>query len=284
MEPSESSSFLPKEMMKGSDAQLFFSNLFANDGPLGPFVNDIRAIVICSAHWEASEYNSMGNKPEKYDVAVQTTEDPSLLFDYYGFPQYTYELTWPAKGSKIVSDEVIRLIETDGNFNVIEERERGYDHGVFIPLMLADPLGSIPTVSVSLPSNRRGELDVEAVTKLGKILAPLREQGILIIGSGQSTHNLRAIRPGKPLPWAEDFVKWMQNTLCQDAISDKIREERLLNWESECKQSGRLAHPREEHLLPLMFAAGAANYGRAECVFHSAIMHSSLAMTSYIFR
>ncbi|RMF33446.1 MAG: dioxygenase, partial [Alphaproteobacteria bacterium] len=134
------------------------------------------ALLVISGHWEAPVFT------------VQTGPAPPLLFDYYGFPPETYELTWPAPGDPALAARVRTLLEGAG-FDTAGDATRGYDHGVFVPLKVAFPAADIPTVQLSL----RADLDAAAHLAAGRALAPLREEGVLIIGSGNTYHNMQVM-------------------------------------------------------------------------------------------
>jgi len=195
-----------------------------------------KGIVVVSAHWEEPV------------PTVMTAEAPPLLFDYYGFPKAAYELTWPAKGSPMLAARVREALAARGIASA-EDAARGFDHGTFVPLKLTYPTPSIPTVQLSL---RKG-LDPSEHLAMGHALAPLREEGIFLVGSGMSYHNMRGFgRPGA-LAESEAFDAWLAETI---AAPEPERNARLAAWTSA--PSARDVHPREEHLLPLMVIAGAA--------------------------
>lgn len=197
------------------------------------------ALVVVSAHWEAPFFT------------VNSAPRPGLLFDYYGFPESTYRIDWPARGSPALADEIRRLLQA-GGFGCAEDPGRGLDHGVFIPLRLAFPQADVPVVQLSL----RRDLDPAAHLAMGRALAPLREQGVLIVGSGMSYHNMRSFRRdgGTADPDSIRFDRWLTETL---PMPGEERDARLVRWsDAPCARS---AHPREEHLLPLHVVAGAAD-------------------------
>ncbi len=212
--------------------------------PMGAYLSKIpellperpKALLIVSAHWEEPEFT------------VQTKPAPGLFFDYYGFPEHTYQLKWPAPGSADLAKRVQDLAATAG-IPVKADAERDYDHGVFIPMLLAFPDAGIPTIQLSLKQG----LDPEAHLALGRALAPLRDEGVLIIGSGLSFHNLRRLMQretgGDIRHVSHDFDAWLAQTLNGDRTA-------LKDWADA--PNARICHPREEHLLPLMVAAGAA--------------------------
>jgi len=201
-----------------------------------------KALLVISGHWEEPAFT------------VQCNAAPPLLFDYGGFPPQTYELTWPAPGDPALSDRVYDLIRAAG-LPAAKETARGFDHGIFVPLKVAFPDADIPCVQLSLAN----DLDPERHIALGQALAPLREEGVLIIGSGNTYHNMgvmmRSMRGGPQDDTAgTEFDAWLTEAVtCADPDE---RNRRLAHW-SEAP-GGRAAHPREEHLIPLHVVAGAA--------------------------
>jgi aromatic ring-opening dioxygenase catalytic subunit (LigB family) len=209
-----------------------------------------RAIVIASGHWEEPV------------ATVSSRPDFSMLYDYGGFPPHTYALQYPAPGSPEVAARVTDLL-TSAGIPVATEHRRGYDHGVFVPLMVALPEANVPVVPLSLVAG----LDPAQHLALGRALAPLRDEDVLIAGSGMSFHNLRALFGGGDLSRAARFDTWLNDAVTGDP--DK-RDERLAAWSAA--PEARFAHPREEHLLPLMVAAGAAEGEPATRVFSDNLM------------
>jgi aromatic ring-opening dioxygenase catalytic subunit (LigB family) len=194
-----------------------------------------RAILLVSGHWEEPQ------------VTVHTGTQPNLYFDYYGFPEHTYRLRWDAPGAPALAQRAKALIEAAG-FPAGEEAERGWDHGVFIPMKVAVPGADIPLVQLSL----RADLDPQAHIAIGRALAPLRDEGVLIVGSGMSFHNLRERGP-QVTARADEW-----DAALTDAVTDvdaARRARRVAAWDA--LPHARFAHPREEHLLPLMVALGA---------------------------
>jgi aromatic ring-opening dioxygenase catalytic subunit (LigB family) len=194
-----------------------------------------KAFLVVTAHWEASQ-PTVGINPK-----------PGMLYDYYGFPAHTYRLQYPAPGAPEVGLEVKRLIEAAG-LPVATDDERGFDHGVFVPFLIIDPKAEIPVVMLSL----RRDLDAAFHIRLGKALAPLREQGVAIVGSGMSFHDLRNFFAGGDGA-SSAFDAWLQETVRLPAAE---RDARLAAWDEA--PGARRCHPREEHLIPLMVVAGAA--------------------------
>jgi 4,5-DOPA dioxygenase extradiol len=211
-----------------------------------------KAVLVVSGHWEAEP------------VAFNVAEHPPLLYDYYGFPEHTYRLRYPAPGAPDVAHDALALVEAAG-FPVREERSRGLDHGVFVPFKLVYPLADVPMVQMSL---RRG-LDPWTHLAIGAALAPLRERGVLIVGSGMSFHNLQiASVDNARIPESEGFDAWLVKAAC--AATPQERQSELVRWSAA--PAARFAHPREEHLMPLMVAAGAAGSDLGTQVFSDRIM------------
>jgi aromatic ring-opening dioxygenase catalytic subunit (LigB family) len=206
-----------------------------------------RAVVVVSGHWEEDP------------IAVNVQAHPSLLYDYYGFPEHTYQLKYAAPGAPALARQVCELLGAAG-LPAREERARGLDHGVFVPFKLIYPEADMPIVQLSL---KRG-LDPATHLRIGAALAPLREEGVLIVGSGMSFHNLgiRSVE-NAPIRQSELFDEWLTRAVC--APDPQSRESELLRWASA--PAARFAHPREEHLLPLMVAAGAARAAAAQHAF-----------------
>jgi len=217
-----------------------------------------KAVLVISAHWEEQL------------PTVMTSAKPPLLFDYYGFPPESYQITWPAPGEPALARRVRELLAGAG-FDSAENAERGFDHGTFVPLKLAYPEANVPTLQLSL---KRG-LDPREHLALGRALAPLREQGVFIVGSGMTFHNLRAFGPQSSKA-AEAFDDWLRESV---PLPQAERDQRLIDWANA--PSARLAHPREEHLLPLMVIAGAAGTDRARVPYNGKIL--DLRLSAYHF-
>lgn len=196
----------------------------------------LRAIVCVTAHWEAPV------------VTVSTCEKPGMLYDYYGFPPAAYTVRWPAPGSVAVARRVEALLGQAG-IPCATDAERGFDHGTFVPLAVAWPQADVPTVQLSL----RAGLDPAEHLAVGRALAPLRDEGVLIVGSGMTFHNLRIFWDPRAIPLAEGFDAWLREAVTG---SPERRDTTLTLWKQA--PHAALVHPREEHLLPLMVVAGAA--------------------------
>ncbi|ALM53763.1 DODA-type extradiol aromatic ring-opening family dioxygenase [Halomonas huangheensis] len=213
-----------------------------------------RALVVISAHWQAQRF------------AINVQPCPELYYDYYGFPEHTYQLQWPVPGDPQLARQVAQYLAAAG-LESVEESSRGLDHGVFVPLKLAFPEAEIPVVQVSLKQG----LAVEEHLALGRALAPLREQGVLIVASGMSYHNMaRLMRGGTQVdPDSQAFDQWLGESI---ALPAQQRDARLVQWSQA--PGARAAHPEEEHLLPLMVAAGAAGDDPGTRIFQDQVMGS----------
>lgn len=237
--------FMPERAVELGSLAAFLRGLLADSGAAP------RAIVVVSGHWEEPL------------PTVSSRTDYSMLYDYYGFPEETYALQYPAPGSPEVAREVSAALAA-GGFPSAAEGERGYDHGVFVPFMLVAPEAAIPVVPLSLVAG----LDPAKHLAIGRALAPLRRENILIIGSGMSFHNLRALYGGADvLARSSRFDAWLNDAV---AAEPAARDAQLARWATA--PEARFAHPREEHLLPLMVAAGAAQDDRGRRVFNADVM------------
>jgi aromatic ring-opening dioxygenase catalytic subunit (LigB family) len=198
-------------------------------------------VLVISGHWEAER------------PTVNTAVRPPLLFDYYGFPEHTYRLTYPVAGSPQLAQRVRELLSA-AEIASDEEPERGLDHGVFVPFKLIYPEADIPLLQLSLNRN----LDAATHLRIGRALAPLRDEGVLIVGSGMSYHNLRDLYSSDPrvMRVAAEFDVWLTDAVTEP--DSAARERKLAAWHQA--PGARAAHPRPEHLIPLMVAAGAAGH------------------------
>lgn len=216
------------------------------------------AIVVISAHWETPQFS------------ITAKSNPKLLFDYSGFPKETYELTYPAQGDFGLSKTIESLLSSAG-LNPRMNHDRDFDHGVFIPLKLIYPEANIPIVQVSL----RTGLDPEEHFRLGHALAPLRTQGVLLIGSGMSYHNLGEFFSGQPSASLE-FDTWLTDAV--ESPDLKKRKDLLLRWKGA--PGARRAHPREEHLIPLHVIAGSSDTTQGTKIFSDTIMGQKISAYS----
>jgi aromatic ring-opening dioxygenase catalytic subunit (LigB family) len=200
-----------------------------------------KAILVVTAHWEEGTAH------------VSSATNPAMIYDYNGFPPESYEFRYAAPGDPALAQQVVQLLN-DRRIPAMLDNQRGFDHGTFVPLLLSYPKAVIPVVQLSLLSS----LDPAEHIAIGRALAPLREQGVLILGSGMSFHNMRAFFSPSPTVKAksETFDKWLNETLTSAALDDAERAQRLVNWMHA--PEARFSHPREEHLLPLHVCFGAA--------------------------
>jgi aromatic ring-opening dioxygenase catalytic subunit (LigB family) len=200
-----------------------------------------KSILVISAHWEESVATiSSGSKPE-------------MIYDYYGFPSESYSFDYPAPGNPDLARQVLQLLNEQSIQGFLDFK-RGYDHGTFVPLMLIYPDADIPVVQLSLLTS----LDPAAHIELGKAIAPLRQQGVLIIGSGMPFHNMKAFFSGdsRTQERSEIFAKWLNETLTDNQVDIEQKARRLIDWGKA--PEAKFSHPREEHLLPLQVCFGAA--------------------------
>ncbi|CAF1194194.1 unnamed protein product [Didymodactylos carnosus] len=209
-----------------------------------------KAILLVSAHWESSDVVHISAQAQHTD----------LYYDYGGFPKETYEIKFQPKGDLQLSQQVLDLLKKS-NISAVLNSKRNFDHGVFIPLKLMYPNANIPVVSMSILDTYSPEQHVA----IGKALSPLREQGVLIIGSGSITHG-RASREQ-----INEFVDAITNTL--QTLSPNEREETMINWTR--LPYARENHGREDHLIPLHVVVGAA--GQDKCELLNPHLSKSLA-------
>ncbi|HVU04790.1 MAG TPA: class III extradiol ring-cleavage dioxygenase [Polyangiaceae bacterium] len=217
-----------------------------------------KALLVVSAHWEEPV------------PTVMSGEHPPMLYDYYGFPPESYRITWPAPGDPALAARVRSLLEGAG-FQTAENGARGYDHGTFVPLKLAFPAADVPVVQLSLIQG----LDPKRHLAMGKALAPLRDEGVLIVGSGMTYHNLRAFGP-QAKPVSETFDAWLRRAALAEPSE---RDAQLAAWTSA--PAARAAHPREEHLIPMMVVAGAAGADRGVTAYDGTLL--DLRISAYHF-
>jgi aromatic ring-opening dioxygenase catalytic subunit (LigB family) len=207
----------------------------------------LKSILVVSAHWEEA-------KPTLHHGAR-----PGMLYDYGGFPPHTYKLKWPAPGDPALAARASALLESAG-FATGHEEARGFDHGTFVPFMVAFPEAEVPVAQLSLIEG----LDPAAHFAMGRALEFLRDEGVLLVGSGMSYHNMRGFMSGDPRVIEDSrlFDDWLAETV---ALGDPEKRRRALeSWRSA--PSALACHPRSEHLVPLfvMAGAGGADPGRAE--------------------
>jgi aromatic ring-opening dioxygenase catalytic subunit (LigB family) len=219
-----------------------------------------RAVLVITGHWEADEFT------------VSTSAHPPMVYDYYGFPEHTYHLKYPAPGEPGLAVKVKALLERAG-IECREDGNQGFDHGTFVPLGLMYPNADMPIVLLSLKST----YDPTEHVTVGQALASLRDEGILIVGSGLTYHNMRGFGRAESKPVSYEFEAYLNEAISQ--ADAKRRNAMLIDWQNA--PSARLAHPREDHLLPLMVAAGAADDDVGHRLFVDEV--ASVAMASYEF-
>lgn len=222
-----------------------------------------KAIVIASAHF-------LSRQPQVVDAAA-----PETIHDFGGFPEPLYQLQYPAPGDPPLAARVLQLLEQAG-LAPVANHQRGFDHGTWVPLRLLYPQADIPVVTVSI----QPELGPAHQYALGRALATLRDEGVLVIGSGSITHNLRDFRAGydeqQEAPYVRPFIGWIEQQLAAGDV------DALLDYRRQAPFAER-AHPTDEHLLPLFFAMGAAGAGGHAQRIDAGIDLGFLAMDIYRF-
>lgn len=189
------------------------------------------AILMVSAHWEEAP------------LSIGATRPVPLVYDFWGFPQRYYDVRYDAPGAPALADGVRKLIP-----GVHQDEERGLDHGAYVPLVEMYPDADVPVLQMSMPT-----LEPERLFEIGRSLAPLRDQGVLIVGSGFTTHNLREMRPdpdAAPPAWSAEFDEWTDRAVRGGDVDS------LLDFRAKAP-AARIAHPRTEHFAPLFVALGA---------------------------
>ena len=212
------------------------------------------AILLVSAHWETSGFR------------IGSGSGLPLLYDYYGFPPSTYEIRYDAPGAPELAARAVALLRGKG-VPVEADQERGFDHGVFVPMKVAFPEAAIPVIEMSVEQNLDPELHIAA----GRALAPLRDEGVLIIGSGMSFHDLKAFGDKRFTAPSQAFDQWLTSALSQPGDA---RAERLARWAEA--PGARAAHPEAEHLIPLMVAAGASD-APGEKIYGEIVMETAVS-------
>jgi aromatic ring-opening dioxygenase catalytic subunit (LigB family) len=224
-------------------------------GQLGESIRRPEAVVVISGHWEANAFS------------ITAQASPPLLFDYYGFPEHTDRIQYPAPGSPSLALEIHKLLGQTGVLTRFDF-SRGFDHGVFIPFKVVYPNADVPIVQLSLKAG----LDPAAHIEAGRALEPLRRRGVLIAASGMSFHNLGEFGLD-PNPDSDRFDAWLTEAVC--APDPEERNAKLVDWRRA--PAARKAHPREEHLIPLMVASGAAGSDPGSKLFTDRIMGAAIS-------
>jgi 4,5-DOPA dioxygenase extradiol len=225
---------------------------------LGRELGRPKAILAVSAHWETAI-------PE-----VGAAEKPETIHDFFGFPEALYRLDYPAPGSPALADRAAQLL---GGFGAAVDRGRGLDHGIWAPLRLMYPEADIPVVPLSIQPPRGAEHHLA----MGRALAPLRDEGVLVMATGAATHNLRDFGRyplgAEPAPYARAFDGWLADVL------ERRDEAALVNWKALAPEARR-NHPSDEHFLPLIVAQGAGGAARR---LHASFTYGFLSMAAYAF-
>lgn len=219
------------------------------------------AIIMISAHWESQ------------DVSITSSENPEMIYDYSGFPKETYEITYPAPGNPELAKKVQTLLENQGIKANLDDK-RGYDHGLYVPLKLMYPKAQIPCIQISLVKG----LDPKKHIEIGNALSELKDENILVIGSGMSLHNMQALMTGQADKGNQAFEEWLIDTCTNPDLTEDQREQHLIDWSNA--PSARYCHPREEHLIPLHVCYGMAQ-SQAKLVFDGDIMGKKTSAYSW---
>lgn len=205
-------------------------------------INKPSAIIVVSAHWEE-------NIP-----TITSGENPPLIYDYYGFPEESYHIKYPCAGDPLLASRIHNILENAGIASELDD-QRGFDHGLFVPLKIMYPDADIPCVQLSLVNS----LNPVDHLNLGQALQNLNDENILVIGSGFSFHNMKEFfssETSESKAMNESFESWLLETCCSPDIDEGESTQRLINWTKA--PAARFCHPREEHLLPLHVCYGLA--------------------------
>lgn len=224
-------------------------------------IQEPSAILVISAHWEE-------DKP-----TVTSAAFPALVYDYYGFPEESYHIQYPCAGEPTLAQHVHEALKRAG-FDARQDAERGFDHGLFVPLKLMYPDADIPCIQLSLLSS----LDAQQHIQLGEAMQSLREENLLVVGSGFSFHNMRAFfaeETDEIRAMNEEFDAWLNDTCLSTGLSEATRQQRLVEWDKA--PHARYCHPREEHLLPLQVCYGLAQRPASKA-FHCRILGKQASM------
>lgn len=234
--------------------------LGAHLNALGKELSWVRAVLVVSPHWQTQGLRVMANK------------SPATLHDFGGFPRELYDLQYPAPGHLQFAVEASQLLVGAG-FKVSLDDKRGLDHGAWVPLMHLLPAADVPVFQVSMPHT----LDAAGAVRLGRALSPLRERGVLIVGSGTMTHNLYEVRQSGTgeADYAREFASWVRQAVFSHDV------DKLVDYRHSAPHAER-AHPTEEHFLPLLVAMGASGGEPAAQVIEGEIAYGVLSMESYV--
>jgi 4,5-DOPA dioxygenase extradiol len=226
---------------------------------LGQDLTGVQAIMVVSPHWQSE------------GVKVMSTLQPETMYDFGGFSSKLYDITYPAPGAPALAQEAARLLSDAGFATTLDDR-RGLDHGAWVPLVYLAPQATLPVFQVSMPYS----LTTQEAYALGQALAPLREQGVLVMASGSMTHNLREFRMGETriAPYAQEFADWVRDAVQTNAV------DALVHYRAKAPHAER-AHPTEEHFLPLLVALGANAGGNVAQLLDGGVTHGVLSMDSF---
>lgn len=229
---------------------------------LGATIDRPKAVVAVSAHWET-------------DIpSVSAAAAPETIHDFHGFPDALYRLSYPARGAPTLAPRVAALLSERGIRTHVDP-SRGLDHGAWVPMMLMFPQADIPVLQLSIQPH----LGPGHHLAVGRALAPLREEGVLILGSGGAVHNLRTLawnRHDAPDAWAQEFDDWLLKKIDESAADDLVAYR-------ERAPGAVLAHPRDEHLMPLFVAFGAGGAKPVGRRINAGFNHGSLSMAAFSF-
>lgn len=230
---------------------------------LGADLGQPRAILVMSAHWEAEQ------------PAVSVMPQPETIHDFRGFPAELHQMQYPAPGAPLLAQQAVRLLAVAG-VPAVAVPDRGLDHGAWVPLSLMYPDAGIPVTQIAVQTR----LGPGHHFKLGEVLRPLRDEGVLIMGSGSATHNLGEFRNHRydspPPDWVSTFNEWLAGTLAASRTED------LLDYRRLAPQAAR-NHPTEEHLLPLFAAYGAGTPGVSPQRIHNGYTYGVIGMDAWRF-
>lgn len=220
-----------------------------------------RAVLVVSGHWTEAE------------IAITSNPHPPMVYDYSGFPPYTYQVQYPAPGDPALATQTQQLLH-DAGFAASLDPTQGYDHGTFTPLVIMYPEANVPVIQLSLKAG----YDPAEHLAIGRALSQLRDENVLIIGSGLTYHNMRAMGPaGEQI--SKTFDAWLQTSLLRSSAAERTQQ--LIEWTKA--PAARQAHPREDHLIPLMVAVGAAEDEPAALVYHEEGLFGGVTASSFRF-
>lgn len=227
---------------------------------VGQSLRGVSAVLVVSPHWQTR------------GVRVGSSNAPETIHDFGGFPPPLYQLRYPAPGAPTLAQDAAQLLAQAG-FDVALDERRGLDHGAWVPLRYLFPGADVPVFQVSLPQS----IDAAGALRLGQALAPLRERGVLVVGSGSLTHNLYEFRQAIRNPeYAQEFVDWVRDAVAARDV------EALVDYRRRAPHAER-AHPTEEHYLPLLVAMGASAGTDAARLVEGGMTYGVLSMDSFAF-